>query len=78
MALAGRWVVPSLLLQLLLLALLLLLLLLSLLLALLLSKLGMWDGCPEFTQPRRKRKEEEEDFYIYKLPIDRLSGCYWF
>ena len=75
MALAGRWVVPSLLLQLLLLALLLLLLLLlSLLLALLLSKLGMWDGCPEFTQPRRKRKEEEEDLYI-QTP-DRPRGCY--
>ena len=22
--------------------------------------------------------EEISQFYIYKLPIDRLSGCYWY
>ena len=22
--------------------------------------------------------EKHSQFYIYKLPIDRLSGCYWY
>ena len=26
---------------------------------------------------RRRRRDKVPHFYIYKLPIVRLSGCYW-